>query len=319
MQFRSYNTTQRNFTVPVKFQKCEKQQWTYINETYGQLYDQLNFSKWLCPEKNTVLELQGKYTSPEFKFYRVGVKACTPSADPIRHCVNQSVIDSYLLSREVFNFNFYFVNTIINAGKKQYLSTLIDDFNYFPFSMKTGSNANLFVSSYTINTDESILPYEDNVQKTGGIVLENARYLSYEVRGEQYLKFYIRKATLALEIERSYRKFDDTVSYIGGLFSAILSLFLLMGLYNEFLFELTIAKDLYKNEKDEKDQADTFSLPYFAGYLVFMFFEKFNLILPWEKMQKYHQSMEEIRKQLDIGLILHKIEFAERVAHAVLD
>ena len=82
---------------------------------------------------------------------------------------------------------------------------------------------------------------------------------------------------------------------------------------------MAVAQDLYKNEKDEKDQADTFSLLYFAGYLVFMFFEKFNLILPWEKIQKYHKSMEEIRKQLDIGLILHKIEFADRVAQAVLD
>jgi len=66
--------------------------------------------------------------------------------------------------------------------------------------MKTGSNANLFVSSYTINTDESILPYEDMDQKTGGIVLDNARYLSSEIRDHEYIKFYIRKATLALEV-----------------------------------------------------------------------------------------------------------------------
>lgn len=53
------------------------------------------------------------------------------------------------------------MNTIINAGDKQYLSTFIDDFNYFPFSKDTGTNANLFISSYNIETDESILPYED--------------------------------------------------------------------------------------------------------------------------------------------------------------
>lgn len=92
-----------------------------------------------------------------------------------------------------------------------------------------------------------------------------------------------------------------------------------MGMYNEFCFELTIAKSLYKNEKDEKDQADSFNLLHFGGYLIFMVFDKFSVVLPWKKMQKYHQSMEEIRKQMDIRLILHKVEFAERVANAVLE
>lgn len=50
---------------------------------------------------------------------------------------------------------------MINPQDKDYLSTFIDDFNYFPFSPKTGTNANFYISEYKITTDNSILPYED--------------------------------------------------------------------------------------------------------------------------------------------------------------
>lgn len=50
------------------------------------------------------------------------------------------------------------------------------------------------------------------------------------------MKFYLRKSSLSIDVERSFRKADDTLSYVGGLFSAILSLLVLMSLYNEFSY-----------------------------------------------------------------------------------
>lgn len=139
------------------------------------------------------------------------------------------------------------------------------------------------------------------------------------MRQDEYLKFNIRKSSLALKVSRDYRKVDDTISYIGGLFSAILSALLLVGMYNEFCFELTLAKSIYKNEKDEKDLADKFNIIIFGGYLIYMVFDKFGIDLSWKKMRKYHQSMVEIRKQLDIRLILNKVQFTERVVNVILD
>lgn len=61
------------------------------------------------------------------------------------------------------------------------------------------------------------------------------------------MKLNIRKASLATSVSRTYRKIDDTISYIGGLFSAIVSALLLLGMYSELSFELSIAKSIYKN------------------------------------------------------------------------
>lgn len=133
------------------------------------------------------------------------------------------------------------------------------------------------------------------------------------------MKLNIRKASLATSVSRTYRKIDDTISYIGGLFSAIVSALLLLGMYSELSFELSIAKSIYKNQKDDKDQAENFNIFVFLGYLLYTTLAKINCVLPWERMKKYDQSLEEIRKQMDIRLILHKIQFTERVANALLE
>ena len=91
---------------------------------------------------------------------------------------------------------------------------------------------------------------EDYRNETGGIVVTEAQMMNYEVRQTQYLKLNIRKSSLSLQVERSYRKLDDTVSYIGGLFSAIVSALILLGTYNQYSYELDIAQNLYRYQKN---------------------------------------------------------------------
>jgi hypothetical protein len=72
-------------------------------------------------------------------------------------------IEDFLNDEESFNFNFYFVNSILNGGSHEYITYYLEDMNYFPFSRTAGVNANLFLSTYKITTDESIYPIEDIV------------------------------------------------------------------------------------------------------------------------------------------------------------
>ena len=52
MQFRSYGPDGRNKTY-MNLVPCEKSQWTKVNESFGDVYDRLHFSEWLCPENGT--------------------------------------------------------------------------------------------------------------------------------------------------------------------------------------------------------------------------------------------------------------------------
>lgn len=88
------------------------------------------------------------------------------------------------------------------------------------------------MSSYEINTDDSLWPVEDIKTDVGGIVKSAAQMVPYKVRSSEYVKFFVRKSPLSISIERSFRRVDDTFSYIGGLFSTILVFLGFMNMYN---------------------------------------------------------------------------------------
>jgi hypothetical protein len=83
-----------------------------------------------------------------------------------------------------------------------------------------------------MDTDESLSPVEDHYKESGAVILDPAEAMYYKVRGTEYLKFYIRKSPIGVEITRSYRKIDDVISYVGGLFSFLLIAFGFVSLYN---------------------------------------------------------------------------------------
>jgi hypothetical protein len=101
--------------------------------------------------------------------------------------------------------------------------------------MQTGTTANVFISAYNIQSDVSLLPLTNIVQDTGGILYEPTQNFISPVNSGNpyYIQLFIRKSSLSLSITRVFYKFSDCLSYIGGLFSSIMTLLAFMSLYNE--------------------------------------------------------------------------------------
>ena len=89
MQFRHYGTHGRTKTY-IPLVACTKQPW--MNIGLGDSFDRLGFDKWLCPSPDTELELEGKFTSKDFKFYKFAVKKCNPALDINRPCIADATI-----------------------------------------------------------------------------------------------------------------------------------------------------------------------------------------------------------------------------------
>jgi hypothetical protein len=53
--------------------------------------------------------------------------------------------------------------------------------------------------------------------------------------------------------------------------------------------------------------------------MIFMGFDKLGIELSWPKFQRYHRFLEEVRKQMDMRLIMKKILYTERLGLAILD
>lgn len=130
---------------------CTKQPWEAIGK--ADVFDRLSLGKWLCPPEDLRLEFEGKFTSKSFRFYKIAVTKCNETLYPDRPCASDSAIENYLDDNEAFNFNYYFMNKILNPGDSTYIKDYLEDRNYFPFTPTDGVSANLFISSFDVQTD----------------------------------------------------------------------------------------------------------------------------------------------------------------------
>ena len=67
----------------------------------------------------------------------------------------------------------FYINTIINPNQPKFLSYYIEDMAYFSFSRKIGAEIYLSFSTYHIETDNSIWPFEDRKIDEGYLTEKN--------------------------------------------------------------------------------------------------------------------------------------------------
>lgn len=126
-----------------------------------------------------------------------------------------------------------------------------------------------------------------------------------------YIQLYLRKSSLSLSVTRAFQKVDDTLSYIGGLFSTLLAFLFFMGKFSECGFEIRIASFLYKQSQNCKVKENYFNLLTFLPYCVYSLLDSFGKTPRWELMQHFHEVREEVGKQLDFPFLIRRIQFLE--------
>jgi len=129
----------------------------------------------------------------------------------------------------------------------------LDDTNNFPFGITLGTSCNFFLQTYTINTDNSLLPFEDISSQSGGFTDAPALMTTYQPSQNEFMRFYIRKSPAEQIYTRSFFKLDDLLSYIGGLFGLIAMIVQMpLSYYNTCCFELSLATDLFIYKKNKQ-------------------------------------------------------------------
>lgn len=70
----------------------------------------------------------------------------------------------------------------------------------------------------------------------------------HSVENGQYADFYFRKSDQKIKVSRSFRKIDDLLSYIGGLFGILAAVFgIAIKHYNKCSYELEMSNKIFKN------------------------------------------------------------------------
>ncbi len=84
------------------------------------------------------------------------------------------------------------------------------------------------MEDFKIVTDQSILPNEDKMTESGGLISSDALKGTYTTIKDIYASFYFYKSSRSSIFNRSFQKLDDVFSYVGGLFGTVLIIFFLV-------------------------------------------------------------------------------------------
>lgn len=132
------------------------------------------------------------------------------------------------------------------------------------------------MGDYSIGTDQSVLPYTQYSYLTGSYI-DTSTTTTIPITGTSnfLINFNFYKSTKSLTVIRSFGKIDSLLSYIGGLFSLVLSVIsFLFASYSSHCYELAVAEasfSLDKNGRKYREKDFTF-----LTYLKFTLYEWFS-------------------------------------------
>lgn len=104
------------------------------------------------------------------------------------------------------------------------------------FTTTFSSLVNIFISDYEITTDESITPIKEERVEAGAIITNLGQVIPKQIDSNNYASIVLRRASTKLIVRRAFKRVDDTLSYIGGLFGFALILLLFMKEYTEYSY-----------------------------------------------------------------------------------
>lgn len=118
----------------------------------------------MCAPRNLSIQLQGKFTSENFLYYKISLNKCT------KNCRPQADFDAWVAANGTFSFDFYFANTLLNPDQVKPITTFFQDKEYTVFSTTLYTETNIYVRDYLMETDNSIFPWTDPQDVTGFVV-----------------------------------------------------------------------------------------------------------------------------------------------------
>lgn len=197
----------------------------------------------------------------------------------------------------------------------------MEDSNYIIFSTTGGEEAQIHIQDFTIETDESILPYSQIKTEKGGMVTRNALKNRYTIASsESYCTFFFFKSPTSLAITRSFQKIDEVLSYLGGLFGTIAIALFIVNVYNSYSFEMTLGGVLYRPEGESGDSSNRrYNFLYFLAQLAYSLLRHFKCAPHWPRVKQYYDCREEMLQQLDILYLLQRITHLETALSVLLE
>lgn len=136
---------------------------------------------------------------------------------------------------------------------------------------------------------------------------------------DEYININLRKSPEYVESTRTFVKFDQLFSYIGGLFGFAISFFFVLSFYTETSYEVEMGNRLFFYNTADPLEPAKFNFITYIGFVFYFLLRKINIKIPWKKMEQYYDCKEEVSEQLDLGLLMNKITFLEKCMNILFE
>ena len=217
-----------------------------------------------------------------------------------------------------FGLNLPMINYAINAHEEDYNQIYFEDRNMYFFSTDLALMSTAYIEEVTVQTDQSLLPTEDILEEKFISVPETFKTNSVNVANGVYAELTYARSPVDRLYERSFNKIDNYFSYVGGLIGTIIGLIFIMGIFSEKAYSISIASYLYQNEDGRSLNSTGFHIGFLFASWAKALTDKLGCCKDaWKRTEQYEECIDEMDRQLDIGLILKKLHFLERAVSSL--
>lgn len=232
--------------TPLFVSPCDLSKWTDVGSYFSHQFQAFGMDKMLCITSGQNFSISGYTGSTIYKYLTFKILLCNAS---FANCESTSAINTYmstyLASNDFFKVQFYLVNTIISPDQPVAINKIIEKNIFMAFTQTTGTSGLVNLASYSLITDNSILPYTDPTTDTGAFI-DNYQSNSISINSDHYIEFSFYKSTTSLTVSRSLGKLDQTLSYVGGLFGLLFGFIAFFcGNFAQYKYELYVGSSAF--------------------------------------------------------------------------
>ena len=107
------------------------------------------------------------------------------------------------------------------------------------------------LSDFTVETDESLIPFAEIKNQTGVVNLDPMRTFTFP-GGTIPAMLTISKSFSSVEYRRKFERFDEFLAYFGGLLSSIIGVIIIMHAYNKLCYLVNLGTQLLTDNQGNK-------------------------------------------------------------------
>ncbi|EGR34205.1 small GTP-binding protein, putative [Ichthyophthirius multifiliis] len=235
---------------------CTLNHWINLpsyNISWPEIFDKKQLYNYLCPSLNDKYSVRGAWGMGQYDQLILKITKCDTikfSTEKWRpKCRTDKEWEKYLQEKYV-ELEIYIPNYSVNPSKssdyiQSYLNTA--DLYYYAQPYKQKKIVDIFISEFNINTDISLLPYNDiQSEKFPYFNLDGFREQNLIGDFEEFIEIFISRSYFTKLIERKFQKIDEIIAYVGGFAQAFLIFSAFMvSYYNEYIYAIELANKLY--------------------------------------------------------------------------